>query len=118
MISFPFPKSKRLLNRKDFVNLNRSGERYRTKHFTIIINENGLKINRLGITVSKKTGNAVKRNRVKRLVRESFRLHQNAFPAGHDIVFVANKGIEGLMFSDLKEELSETNMVKPFLKMV
>ena len=103
------------MNRKDFVNLNRLGERYRTKHFTIIIRENGLKITRLGITVSKKTGNAVKRNKVKRLVREYFRLNQNTLPSGHDIVFVANKGIEGLMFSDLKEELSEINMVKEFL---
>ena len=103
------------MNRKDFVNLNRSRERYRTKHFTIIIKENGLKITRLGITVSKKTGNAVKRNKVKRLVREYFRLNQNTFLSGHDIVFIANKDMEGLIFSDIKEELSEINKVKKVL---
>ena len=93
------------MNRKDFVNLNRFGTRYRTKHFTIILKENGLDLSRLGITVSKKTGNAVKRNKVKRLIREFFRLHKNYFPKGYDIVTVANKGAHGLVFREIKEEL-------------
>lgn len=114
MISFSFPKSERLLNRTDFVNLNRSGERYRTKHFTIIAKKNGLEITRLGITVSKKTGNAVKRNKVKRLVREYFRLHQSEFPPGYDIVFIAKTGVEGLMYCHMKEELGEIIVDKKF----
>jgi len=114
MTSFSFPKSKRLLNRRDFVNLNRSGERYRTKHFTIIAKQNGLKITRLGITVNKKTGNAVRRNKVKRLVREYFRLHQNQFPQGYDIVFIAKTGIADLMYGSLKEELGEIIVDKKF----
>jgi len=45
---------------------------------------------RLGLSVSKKVGNAVARNRIKRLVKESCRLHP--LPAGHDYVVVARKG--------------------------
>lgn len=41
---------------------------------------------RLGVTIPKKTGNAVVRNRWKRLIRESFRLQQHQLPAGHDFV--------------------------------
>ena len=76
MGSFSFLKKERLLNRKDFVNLNRLGKRYHTAHFNIIFRENGLGITRLGITASKKIGNSVKRNGIKRFVREFFRYHK------------------------------------------
>ena len=107
MKSSSLPKKERLLNRKDFVNLNRLGKRYRTKHFTVIIKKNRLGLNRLGITVGKKIGNAVKRNKVKRLVREFFRQNKKIFPNDYDIVFVANKGAEDLIYWEIKEELGE-----------
>ncbi len=114
MRSFSFLKIERLLNRKDFVNLNRSGKRYRTAHFTVIFKQNGLGITRLGIIVSKKTGNAVKRNKVKRLIREFFRLNKSYLPQGYDLIIVANKGAYGLNFWNLKEELGEIILDKKF----
>ena len=103
----PLPKYERLLKRKDFVNLNRAERRYLTEHFTVIFKENGLNISRLGITVSKRVGKAVKRNRIKRLLREFFRLNKKIFPKGFDVIFIANKGAEGLVYWKIKEELSE-----------
>ena len=103
------------MKRKEFVNLNRSGKRDYATHFTVIFNENGLGFNRLGITVTKKIGNAVNRNRVRRLVREFFRLHQNSFPQGYDIVILAKKGANDLIFWKLKEELGEILLDKKFL---
>ena len=105
MGSFKFPKSEKILNRADFVKLNRSGKRLYTKHFTLITKQNGQGVTRLGVTVSKKTGNAVKRNRVKRLIREFFRLNKTHFPQGHDIVIVAKKDARYLDFWKIKEEL-------------
>jgi ribonuclease P protein component len=105
MGSFKFPKSEKILNRADFVKLNRSGKRLYTKHFTLITKRNGQGVTRLGVTVSKKTGNAVKRNRIKRLIRESFRLNKTHFPQGHDIVVVAKKDARYLDFWKIKEEL-------------
>jgi ribonuclease P protein component len=107
MGSFSFPKEKRLLNRKDFVNLNRLGERHYTRHFTVILKKNGLGITRLGVTVTKKIGNAVKRNRVKRLIREFFRLNKSYFPQGYDIVVAAKKNASYLDLRKTKEELAE-----------
>jgi ribonuclease P protein component len=47
---------------------------------------------RLGISVPKKVGNAVQRNRIKRIIREAFRLHNGIFPQGSDIVFAVRPG--------------------------
>ncbi|MBW2033337.1 MAG: ribonuclease P protein component [Deltaproteobacteria bacterium] len=115
MGSFSFFKKKRILNRADFVNLNRSGQRHHTKHFIVILKENGLGITRLGLTVSRKTGNAVKRNRVKRLIREFFRLNDTYFPQGYDIVITAKKDASYLDLRKIKNELGEILINKKFL---
>jgi ribonuclease P protein component len=107
MGSFSFPKEIRLLNRLDFVNLNRWGDRCHTKHFVVILKKNRLGTTRLGVAVGKNTGNAVKRNRVKRLVREFFRLHRSYFPQGYDIVVAAKKDARYFDLWKIKEELEK-----------
>jgi ribonuclease P protein component len=102
-----FSKSERVLNRKDFVNLNRFGQKFRTAHFTVFVSRNGLGHSRLGITASRKVGGAVVRNRFKRLVREVFRLHKGFFPKGCDIVISARKSAGDLDFRKVREELLE-----------
>ncbi len=105
MVLSSFSKNERLLNRSDFVNLNQLGKRYYTTHFTFILRGNGLGLTRLGITASKRIGNAVIRNKVKRLLREFYRTHKTCFPQGYDIVLAAKNGAGGLDFKKVKEEL-------------
>ena len=59
-------------------------------------------INRLGLTVSKKVGNAVTRNRVRRLIKENYRLREDLLSSGYDIVIVARNAAAGSDFHDRK----------------
>lgn len=70
-VSLAFPKSQRLRKRVEIVGVQRAGIALHTRYFVVVCDASGR--GRLGITVSKKVGNAVVRNRVKRLVREFVR---------------------------------------------
>ena len=70
-------------------------------HLVLYARPNRLNINRVGITVSKKLGHAVVRNRVRRRLREVYRLNENQFSAGWDIVVVARSRCISADFQDL-----------------
>lgn len=100
-----FPKSARLLRRSEFLLLSDQGSPARSRHFTLLFQRKEGVPSRIGITVSRKVGNAVARNRVKRLLREFFRLNQERFPTG-DYVIIARPGADRLRYADLVEELT------------
>lgn len=103
---FRFRKEERIRQRQDFQLALRYGTRHHTKHYTVILRPNDLQFSRLGVTVSKSVGNAVKRNRVKRCLREFFRLHKHGLPPAHDLVIIAKKGAAMLGYQDVREELA------------
>ena len=94
-----------LKNNRDFVNVYTSGRSYANKYLVIYTLKNNSDINRLGISVSKKVGNSVVRHRLKRLIKESYRLHEKMFNSGLDIVVIARKGSDACDFAGIESAL-------------
>ncbi len=98
-----FGKYERLLKRWQYKEVYDKGWRVNKEAFTIYGLRNGLSYTRIGISVPKRVGTAVKRNRVKRLVREVFRKNKYKFTEPHDIVAAAKKGAEELSYKDVEK---------------
>ena len=87
------PRAERVRKRAAFVAVQNRGRKLHTDSFLVFVlpSSTPQALPRLGVTVSKKVGGAVQRNRVKRLVREAFRRRKALFPRGVDLVFIAKK---------------------------
>ena len=90
---------------EDFRTCYKSGKSYANKYLVVYIRENGTDHNRIGISVSKKVGNSVVRHRIKRLVHESYRLHEGEFDSGSDIVVVGRRSADGASYTEIERAL-------------
>ncbi len=86
-----FPKEVRLRRRSEFLRVQERGQKITADCLLCLVLPNGRAdgLTRLGLTVSTKVGNAVVRNRIRRCLRELFRVQKDALPRGLDLVFIA-----------------------------
>jgi ribonuclease P protein component len=103
-LSSQFTQKNRLKKKKDFDRVFREGKVRHTVRMIIHIAPNGLGHNRLGLVV-KKTSTAVLRNRIKRLLREAFRLTGNNTGKGYDVVIIPRRNVE-LRLEELKADFA------------
>ena len=104
---FRFPPEFRLHHKPEFDLLYRDGKRYSDPYFLVLTRPNSRTCPRLGLSVSgKAVGNAVNRNRVKRVVRESFRRNRQRLPA-LDLVINARTPAKNAANSDLVKSLEQ-----------
>ena len=98
-------RCERVLRSRTFRHIQRRGHR-RVGALVVVITRRGEQSwTRLGLTVSRKVGGAVTRNRVKRRLREIFRRNKASFPAGHDVVIIARKDAATASFQALQAEV-------------
>ena len=90
-MEFSFTKADRLLKRNEFIELSKAGRRLQNNYFIAIYAPGHFDRCRLGITVTRKIGRAVQRNRIKRLIREYFRCHRHLISGTWDINVIAKK---------------------------
>ena len=97
--------SESLKKTKDFQNVYRRGKSYANRYLVMYVLSNQTEGNRLGISVSKKVGNSVIRHHLTRLIRESYRLHEDMFNSGLDIVVVARSTAKDISYHEVESAL-------------
>ena len=103
--SLTFPKSARLLARREFLFLQQRGKKLHSPHFLVIAAPGRTQRSRLGITTSRRFGQAVVRNRMKRLLREFFRARQYTLLPAVDVIIVPKAGAHQLSLLQIAGEL-------------
>lgn len=97
--------SESLKKNSDFQNVYRNGKSYANRYLVMYILKNGTNSNRIGISVSKRVGNSIVRHRVKRLVKEAYRLHEDQFRNGVDIVIIVRRSANKISYWDTESAL-------------
>lgn len=105
-VTYEFNRESRLLTPGHFQSVFENPKRFGSSHFTILITQNSNN-NRLGLAIAKKRVKlAVQRNRIKRIIRESFRLNQHELP-NIDMVVMVKSGIDNLDNATINKQLEK-----------
>ena len=108
--------SESLKKNKDFQSVYRNGKSFANKCLVMYIIPNKLNKNRLGISVSKKVGNSVVRHHLTRLIRESYRLQEDMFNSGLDIVVIARNTAKDISYHEVESALLHLGGLHKILK--
>lgn len=98
-------RSESLKKNRDFQKVYRNGTSKGNRYLVMYVLKNQCMKNRLGISVSKKVGNSVVRHRITRLIRESYRLNEEEFKNGLDIVVIARPSAKDRSFQEIESAL-------------
>jgi ribonuclease P protein component len=111
MVDFPvvsngFPKSRRVHRRAEYLEIQARGLKVHSSHFLFVLALDAVRDRpaRLGITVTRKVGNAVHRNRCKRVCKEAFRLQPKLLPDGVCLIVIAKTGAPKLGLAQVQRE--------------
>jgi ribonuclease P protein component len=102
-----FLKSDRLRKRFEYRRAQSNASRVHTRSFVLLVSPGFTRDARLGLTVSRKAGNAVRRNRIKRLLREVFRRRRELFPPCSEVVVVAKGACAVDSYAEVCRELEK-----------
>lgn len=95
-------KKESLRSNQDFRKVYDNGRSFANRYLVLFYKSNGLDHNRVGFSVTKKIGNAIIRNKVKRRIRESYRLNSHKFKKGYDIVFLSRGRAKDAAYDEIE----------------
>ena len=108
--------SESLKRNGDFRKVYAGGKSYANRYLVLYVLRNGTNGNRLGISVSKKVGNSVVRHRITRLIRESYRIREDLFNSGLDMVVIARKSAKDKTCQEIESALLHLGKLHGILK--
>ncbi len=108
--------SESLKKNDDFRRVYRKGRSKANQNLVLYVYKNGMDENRLGISVSKKVGNSIVRHHMTRLIREVYRLHEDEFDIGLDLVVVVRNGDKRTKLSEVEPYFLELANLQRIMK--
>ena len=108
--------SESLKKNQDFQNVHKNGISYANRYLVMYVLENQTDRNRIGISVSKKVGNSVIRHHLTRLIREGYRLQEDMFNSGLDMVVVTRKNAVNCSCQEITSALLHLGKLQGILK--
>ncbi|MDD3368168.1 MAG: ribonuclease P protein component [Lachnospiraceae bacterium] len=108
--------SESLKKNQDFQYVYKNGKSYANKFLVMYVIENNLEINRLGISCSKKVGNSIVRHHFARLIRETYRLHEDIFNNGLDIVVLARQSAARASYEEIDSAFLHLSKLHKIMK--
>ena len=107
--------SEALKKNRDFQTVYRKGTSCANRYLVMYVMENGLEKNRIGISVSKKVGNSVVRHHLTRLLRESYRLNEERYGVGYDVVVIARTTAKDRSYHEIESALLHVSRLHKLL---
>ena len=111
-----YPHSESLKKNRDFQLVYKEGKSRANRYLVMYVKENGLETNRIGVSVSKKVGNSIVRHRITRLIRESYRLQEDMFNSGLDMVVIARVSAKNCSMKEIENALLHLGKLQGILK--
>jgi ribonuclease P protein component len=108
---FQFAKKERITQPQDFRRVMKFGRRISSRSFILFVDKNEFGFHRLGIVAKKEIGPATLRNRMKRYIREFFRLHKNHLKGSYDFILMMKRGRTIHRGQEAEEELGRLFML-------
>jgi len=106
--AFTFTRAERLSGSNAFDRVFQNGRAFRRRKFVLLAAPNQGAVSRLGLSVGRKLGPALRRNRLKRLIREAFRLNKSALSAPMDLVVIPRREWRELRLSEIEADFGQT----------
>lgn len=106
----------RLRTNEDFLKVYRGGKNYWNRNLTIYVRKNNLNYSRFGYSITKKIGNSVVRNKVRRRMQEIVRLNFDGIKSGYDIVVIPKKNTVDIKYKELERAMLHLFKMSRLLK--
>lgn len=109
-------KKYRIRKNMEFKNIYKVGKNYWNRNLILYVKNNGLNETRVGYTITKKIGNAVTRNKIRRRMKEIYRSNFHNIKDGYDLIFIAKRSIVDISFEELEGSMIHIMSIAKLLK--